>query len=203
MTDNELIAIVAGRLAAASAAAGWDYDVIQKDQPTQQGIPYAPTIFFERLFDHEYGHPMVNYLYNPPQAPATQGTYDEVEEQIVQTTFQISALVIQDPEDLSIPTAADVVQYMKAYLTARPTIQFYKSQNCSILRVSEIRHPWNQDERHRFEGAPNFDIIFNYRRAIKFVVPATDIVEGAIVSGIAGAGVFPVPDDPYGDAQAV
>src|ERR1700676_1394800 len=92
MLDNDLINLVATQLEAASAAAGWNYIVLQKDQPTQQGIPTAPTVFFEKLFDNNHGWPMDSNVYQP-----VPNNFLETETQMVNTTFQISALVIQDP----------------------------------------------------------------------------------------------------------
>ncbi len=121
MTDNQLISVLSAQLETASANAGWNYPVLQKDQPTQQGVPYDPTIFFEKLFDYEYGYPMLRPTYQPntPQGK----TFNNKEVQWIETTFQISAFVIQEPEDLSIPTASDVTSYLKRYLSGRPTMQ--------------------------------------------------------------------------------
>lgn len=193
MKDNDLIGLVATNLEAASAEAGWNYGVLQKDQPTQQGIPYAPTIFFEKLFDRAYGHPMVTYAYN-----ASPNSFSETEDQIVETTFQISALVIQEPTDLSIPTASDVIHYMRAYLTSRAVIHTMVKQEVAIQKVTELRNPYFQDERHNYEANPSFDIVYIHQRPYVHVVGATNKVVGKIIDGIAGQGTFPVPDNPYG-----
>ena len=197
MIDNDLIQVVATRLEQASAAAGWHYLVLQKDQPTQQGIPYAPTIFFEKLFDMQYGHPMIDYEHNVYQ-PVKPNTFSETETQIVETSFQISALVIQEPKDLTLPTASDVAHYLKAYITSRPSIYAYRDLGVKVLRVTQIRNQWFQDERHRYEANPNFDIVYIHDRPLTNTVGAANRVVGVTVPGVAGNGVFPVPDRPYG-----
>jgi hypothetical protein len=180
MLDNQLIDLVATQLESASAASGWNYIVLQKDQPTQQGTPTAPTIFFEKLFDTEHGWPALSDSYQ-----AQSNNFSETETQVVITTFQISALVIQDPTNLSLPTASDVANYMKQYMNSRFTISTFKNQQVSILRVSEVRNPYFSDDRTMFEANPSFDLMVVHNRPISFTV---DSVSTAIPSS---AGVVP------------
>lgn len=188
MLDNALIDLFATQLEAASAQAGWNYVVLQKNQPTQEGIPTAPTIFFEKLFDHMYGWPEVSY---DQYDPATN-TFVQTEKQWAETTFQVSAMVIQDPSNLSLPTPADVVNYVKLFINSRRTIATLKPQGVSVLRCSELRNPYFRDERHIFEANANFDVILQHQRQISFSVGATNVVVGKKVTGVSGQGVFPV-----------
>jgi hypothetical protein len=190
MIDNALISLIASYLDAASAAAGWNYPVIQKNQPTPQGLPYEPAIFLEKLFDKHYGFPAVSYAYQ-----STPDNFSTAESQIVETTFQISAFVIQSPENTTIPTASDVVNYLRQYLSSRATIYNMRTNGVAIFRVTDIRNPYFQDERERFEANPNFDIICVHAREFDNVVPACHKVQGEVVSGYEGAGAFPVPDE--------
>lgn len=201
MTDNELINVFASRLEAASAAAtaafswpGGPYAVVQKNPTVQEGTATAPTIYFEKLFDLPYGWPEVSYTHNAPVPPATQGTFTQKEDQWTETTFQVSALVIQDPSNLSLPTASDVVNYMKQYINARQTIQLLKPLGVSVLRVTQIRNPYFEDDRAGFEANPNFDVVLQHKRAISFTVSATDIVKGQRVTNFTENGLYPVPE---------
>jgi hypothetical protein len=190
MLDNALINLIATQLEAASAQAGWSYPVIQKNQPTQEGIPTGPTIFFEKLFDMAYGWPEVSYeAYDPGT-----NTFQQTEKQWTETTFQVSALVIQDPTNLSLPTASDVVNYMKLFTNSRASIRTLKAQGVSMLRITAVRNPYFRDERHTFEANPNFDVVLQHQRIIVNRIGATDTVVGALVSGFEGQGTFPVPD---------
>jgi hypothetical protein len=188
MLDNALIDLLATQLEAASALAGWNYSVIQKDQPTQEGIPTAPTIFFEKLFDHAYGWPELFYSdYNP-----ATNTFTQTEKQWAETTFQVSALVIQDPTSLSLPTASDVVNYMKLFTNSRAAIKAFKAQGVSALRISEVRNPYFRDERHTFEANPNFDIVLQHQRTLVTTVGATNVVVGVLIPSVPGhQGTFP------------
>jgi hypothetical protein len=189
MLDNALIAILATQLEAASSTAGWGYLVAQKNQPSQEGVPTAPTIFFEKLFDHEYGYPMRTDTYQP-----TPDNYAHVETQVVETTFQISALVPQDPTDLTIPTASDVVGYMKLFIQNSITLAAFVSSQVSMLRVSEIRNPYAIDDKDRFEASPSFDLVLQHNRTITLSVPAAVKVVGqpSPAPGDNNAGTFPV-----------
>lgn len=194
MNDNPLIELFRAQLMAAIVAAGWDYPVVQKRQPTQEGIPTQNTLFFEKLFDHEYGWPGMSSEYVAPTAPATQGTYAKAEKQWVETTFQVSALAIQDPSDLSVPTASDIVNFAKRYINSRPVIYALKPVGVSILRVSEIRNPSFTDDRELFESSPNFDVVLQHNGSLTWSVSATNIVEGQVVEDYTNNGIYPVPD---------
>lgn len=194
-TDNTLFALIANTLDAASALAGWNYLTVSRDQPSPQGAVTAGTIYLERQFDDRYGWPAVQSQYNPPNPntpPNPQGTYTKTEVQWIEAHFQVSAMVIQNPSNLSLPTALDVVRYCGQYINARPIVKQLASQGANVLKVSTVRNPWDKDDRDIFEATPSFDLIVQYQAQIAFTVPATNVVLGGVVTGIKGAGTFPV-----------
>jgi hypothetical protein len=182
MKDNDLIALFSSQLEAALAMAGWSYTVIQSQQPTQQGMPSAPFVFFEKLFDHEYGWPMSSgYTLNSVAPPGMAlPDFQQAEKQWVESTFQVSAMVIQDPVDLSIPTPSDVCHYLKQYLNARQTIYAFSRAGAPILRITDIRNPKFTDDRMLIEANPNFDVVLQHLRIMDFSVPGSDIVVGDV-----------------------
>jgi hypothetical protein len=196
MNDNALIDLFATQLEAASAAAGWNYGVVQKDQPTQQGIDTAPTIYFEKLFDKGYGWPALCRQHVAPVPPATQGVFQTYEKQWTETTFQVSALVIQDPNDLTIPTASDVVNFLKLYVNSRPVRYLLKPQGVTLLRIVDIRNPYFEDDRDMFEATPSFDVVVQHMRTFNYSVPGTNIVKGKVVEDFTDNGIYPVPESP-------
>jgi hypothetical protein len=183
MLDNQLINLLATQLEAASAAAGWNYIVVQKDQPTQQGIPTAPTIFFEKLFDNQHGWPMDSYAYQ-----SASNNFTETETQMVNTTFQISALVIQDPTNLSLPTASDVANFMQQYLSARWSINAFMEQDVGMLRVTSVRNPAFNDDRTLYEFNPNFDIVLTHSRTVSGTVNSAASATAATFQSIGPGG---------------
>lgn len=191
MDDNALIDLVCVQLEAASAMFGWNYLVVQKNEPSQEGVPTAPTIFFEKLFDKPYGFPMVESDYQ-----SEFGNFAEVETQLYETTFQISALVPQDPTNLTIPTASDVANYLCMYMKTRTVVAILMQAEVGILRVTDVRNPYFVDDRERFEASPSFDLILTHKRVITMTVPAVDKIVGApsTIPGDNTKGVFVVLD---------
>jgi hypothetical protein len=192
-TDNTLFALIADTLDAAAALAGWNYLTVARDQPSPQGSVSAGTIYLEREFDDRYGWPAVQSAYNAPVSPAPQGTFTKTELQWVEARFQVSAMVIQNPSDLALPTALDVVRYAAQYINARQIVKTLKRTNgVSILKVSKIRNPWEKDDRDIYEATPSFDLVVQYQAEISFTIPGTNIVLPGTVEGIESAGTFPV-----------
>jgi hypothetical protein len=195
-TDNTLFSLIADTLDAGSALAGWNYVTVARDQPSPQGAVTAPTIYLERQFDDRYGWPAVQSQYNPPNPntpPNPQGTYTKTEVQWIEAHFQVSAMVIQDPSNLALPTALDVVRYLAQYMNARPIVKSLSRQSgVNVLKAGTVRNPWDKDDRDIFEATPSFDLIVQYQAELVFTVPATNVVQGKVVPGIEGAGTFPV-----------
>jgi hypothetical protein len=174
MLDNALINLIATSLEAASAAFGWNYIVVQKDEPTQQGIPTDPTIFFEKLFDTSRHFPMEKYSVNAFDATKL----DDTEVQLVETVFQVSALVIQDPNNLSLPTASDVANALRGFLISRNNADGWRAQGVGTLPPSQVRNPYIQDDRNRNEAFPSFDISLTHSRANVAVIGTFTNVTG-------------------------
>jgi hypothetical protein len=176
MLDNPLIDLIATQAEAAIASAGWNYVVIQKNGPDQQGLPTNPGVFLEKIGDHRYGYKSVKQTYRP-----TTDDFAETETQVLETTFQISALVIQNPNDLTIPTASDVANYVCMYMQSNSVISNLRQQGVSILRVSDVRNPYFVDDRERFEGNPSFDLIVTHSNSITISVPSAEKVIGTVI----------------------
>jgi hypothetical protein len=182
-TDNTLFALIADTLDAASALAGWNYVTVQRDQPSPQGAVTVGTVYLERQFDDRYGWPAVSSQYNPPNPnapPNPQGTYTKTELQWIEARFQVSAMVIQNPANLTIPTALDVVRQAAQYINARSIVK----NGVSILKVGQVRNPWDKDDRDIYEATPSFDLVVQYQAELDFTVPATNIVKET--------GIYPV-----------
>ncbi len=183
MKDNDLITYFSAQLEAAIALAGWDVVVLQSYQPTQEGVPSKPTVIFEKLSDHEYGWPMSSeYVLESltPPPGQTLPDFSQYDKQWVESTFQVSALSIQDVNDLTIPTPSDIAHQLKLYMNARQTIWKFAQSGVSILRVTDIRNPKFEDDRDLFEANPNFDVVLQHKRELVFKVPGSNEVVGEI-----------------------
>src|SRR5579859_873747 len=96
LTDNIVLAKIMSLLEAgipghSAIPPGYIFEVQQKQQPTKQGIPTVPTVYFEKLFDTPYGWTVVSYEEN---VEAGLFKLTETESQLFPTTFQISAMAL-------------------------------------------------------------------------------------------------------------
>lgn len=187
MTDNDLIALFASQLDAGLAAGGLvGYTVTQNNDVTQEGVPSNPFVFFEKMSDHEYGWPLASGYKMNAAPPAGQQLPDFTltEGQWVESTFQVTPLVIQNPSDLSIPTPSDVAHLLKQFLNARATLDTFRAAGVSVLRITDVRNPKFKDERDLFEANPNFDVVLQHKRTLAFSVPGCDTIVGQEVYGV-------------------
>lgn len=176
MLDSQLIALLNQRMQSAVLAIGFGpMPVIQKDQPTQQGTASGPAAYFQKLFDIPRGWASTSHYTN-----GVTGDYVERTTQMYETTFQISAFYWQDPEkpDDQIVTASDIANQLLMWFVSRSQRRTLKALGLMILRVNEVRNPAFENDDHRFEYAPSFDIVFVHLRTIDVVVPLISAVEG-------------------------
>lgn len=170
MKDLDLIKILRGRLLEAAAMASWPYPVLQRPQPTQQGqqevdVNNGGAIYFQKLFDVDYGFP------GTYTSPYDETRNKETTKQRKETTFEISANVIQNPSDTSIPTASDVVNYLAAVLKRRDTMRDWSQKGIGILRFSKISNDYFEDDRHRLQANPKFELVVTWTQETEILVP--------------------------------
>jgi hypothetical protein len=187
MTDNQLIALVISNLNTAIQLAGWSFPVIQKNNPTQQGIPSTPGVFVEKAFDMNYGFAGADFALSPDQT-----VFNDSETQIVETTVQISAWAIQDPTNTSAPTASDICEYLKQYMNHRTIAAALTALGVGVYRVTEVRNPYITDDRTLFEATPSFDLVLVHDRTLTLTVPAADKILPENGKGVYELGTIPI-----------
>jgi hypothetical protein len=175
MTDNELIRLFLPIIQANLISASYvDVVVKQFNQPTQQGINTTPTVYFSKISDHRYG-----YLGRFNQYNQLTDRIDHEEIQMYETTFQIMALVLQNPANPSY-TAADLVNEVAAILQSDSTIDTLATANVGILRITDIRNPYFKDDRDQFEASPSFDFTLTHRQTRISTTPVARPIEVAV-----------------------
>jgi len=193
MQDVDLIDAVASRLEEGLRSIGLTQTlVVQRYQPTQQGVPSEDSVWLEKLFDHVHGSPEINHFFKP-----LENTYNEMETQVYVTTFQVSALFAQTPGDTSKPTASDVANYLKRFITSRETIRQFKKKGLSFFRVTDVRNVKFSDDMSQFEAFPAFDIAIVHNNSLTSVIGAATSWRTKIVS--IGGEFGPVKDDTSAD----
>jgi E217 gateway protein gp29 len=158
--DNDLIKAFLPLINSGLIARGFaDVVVRQSYQPTQQGADTGPAVYFFKVSDHRYGFPRRDSDWNIINS---QMVHTETE--IYETTFQISALITQDPSDTNSITASDLVNTVAAIMQSDSTVDSLNAQNIGILRVTAIRNPIFLDDRDRNEASPSFDFTLTHKQ---------------------------------------
>jgi len=150
--------------------------VIQKNSPTQQGTVTGKSVYLEKLFDLPRGWPMTTYT------PVDAFNVTESVEQLYETNFRISSLSWQDPAlpDAQVVTASDIVNQINLFFMLPSRQLMLTALGVRILRISEVRNPYFENDDHQFEAHPNFDIVTTHSRTISMVTKGTGVVTGDI-----------------------
>jgi len=162
MFDNALIALIISTLIAGEETAGISGTPIkQAFQPTLQGVNSEPTAYLHKLGDRAIGYPKWEDTWN-----ADTELMDHVETQQYETTFQISALSTQDPNNTAQYTASDILNLIRSIIQSQASVATFEAQNVGILRVTEIRNPYFLDDRQQNEASPSFDFTMTHKQII-------------------------------------
>jgi len=173
VVDNDLIRLFLPIITAGLTAAGYAGVIVkQSNQPTQQGVPTAPTVFFSKVGDHRYG-----FLQRSDEWDEDEELMVHTEVQAYETTFQISALALQDPADTSLYTASDLVNEVAAIMQSDATRETLKAGGVYILRVQDVTNPYFVDDGDNFEAMPSFDFILSHKQTRVSAVPVVESTE--------------------------
>lgn len=158
MTDNERYAILFPIIAAGLTARGvTGVSLSQSNQPTQQGTPRGRSAFISQLPSVPRGHVRRDSVYS-----VVSGLMVDTELQTWEVTYQVNALSIQDPADVSSLTAADIVRVIRQIMQSTATINLLHASGIGILRVNDLRNPSFVNDEDRFEYSPSFDFTITY-----------------------------------------
>ena len=157
-TDNSLIQIFLPIINSGLIADGFtSVTVKQSNQPTMQGINTNPTVYFFKVSNKRYG-----YLARYDKWDSINSTMVHNENQYYETTFQVAALVLQNPKDLTIPTASDLVNEVACIMQSDNTRYILNQSGIGILRIQDISNPYFFDDRDNFEASPSFNFTLTY-----------------------------------------
>lgn len=179
MTDNEMIKLIRGHIMQYVASTGRTTPVMQKHMADQQGMETVDTggdgIYLQKIADYYWGWPGTETVYDQVNDVMT-----EITTQNVETTFDISALSIQDPNDTSKPTASDVVNGLAMWMQKRETLRLINEQGVNIKPLKNISNPYFEDDRHRNEASPTFRITITHQLKTSNTVECTNVVEESV-----------------------
>lgn len=158
MTDNDLIRLFLPIIQNGLIADGYlNVTVEQNYQPTMQGVPSGPTVYFFKVSDKRYG-----FLGRYDVWDNVHNVMTHTETQIFEATFQVSALVTQLPIVTNSYTASDLVNEVASIMQSDNTRAILLASNVEILRVIDVRNPYFIDDRDQYEAFPSFDFVLTY-----------------------------------------
>lgn len=155
--DNEIIQIFLPIIKDGLVADGF-LNVItkQSNQPTQQGIPTTPTVYFFKVANKRFG-----YLGRYDKWVTDHMEHHEV--QYMEITFHVSSLVLQYPITPNQYTASDLVNEVASIMQSDNTRTILNNNGIGILRIQEVSNPYFVDDRDQFEASPSFDFTLVYK----------------------------------------
>jgi hypothetical protein len=174
-TDNSLIRLFLPIIQNGLIDSGFTNVVVQQaNQPTQQGIPSAPTVYFYKLYNRRYGFLGRNDVWND-----LSGRMDHSEKQYYETSFRIQALVLQNVRSPGY-TASDLANEVASILQSDKTLATLNSQGVGILRITDIANPYFTDDKDNFEALPSFDFTLLYLNDRLSTTPIVDTYQYGI-----------------------
>lgn len=167
MNDKALLALIISTMHTGLLAQGVTVGIKQSYQPTQQGVPLAPTLFIYKARDRRYGFPQISYTVDGMGLATFTSKQDMI------TTFQIEASAPQNPSELTSFTASD---YLNVAAMVLSTTDAFRIAGVNIMRISAMREMHFKDERGQFEAMPSFDLSITHQRVVTYTTPATNLI---------------------------
>lgn len=130
------------------------------NQPLKVGTNSAPTVYWYSLPTKRYGSPRRRSFWDEAN---TQMRYEET--QILETTFQLNALVKQDVNNLTI-TANDLLTQVSFIMQSQEFLDRLNTNNLSIYRITEIRNTYFESDNGGYEDNPSFDVVIQHNQTI-------------------------------------
>lgn len=144
-----------------------DIPVKQGYQPTTQGR-LDKCIYFWALPDIQEG-----WQYRKHKADEA-GQISTTETQIIATSYQMGALIPDDPSDASQKTAKDITVLARMVVQSQPFVIAMTKAGVGVRRPSEVRNPQFVNDQDQYEFQPSFDFTVTHKQVI---IQLTDSIE--------------------------
>ncbi len=173
MLDNTLIALIISTILAGEAVAGISgTPIAQAFQPTQQGVNTDPTAYLYKVGDERLGFPFRADIWD-----SVQKNIVHTELQQYATTFQISALSVQNPASTTQYTASDILNLIAYILQSSATIATFTANDVGIIKIGSVRNTPFIDDHDRHEYAPSMDFVIQHKQIITSMAPIVEAIE--------------------------
>ena len=177
MNDNAMMALLISTINSGLSAMSISVGLQQSQQPTLQGTPSTDTVYIFKLSENRYGFPGRSDVWN-----SGTSQMEHTEKFILERTYQISALAIQNPADTTRTTASDYVRAVGQILQSDATAQTLdaNSPTVGILRIRPVRIMYFKDDFDNFEASPSLDFTVTNYESFTQVINSTDNVIGTV-----------------------
>lgn len=179
MTDNDVIRVFLPIIKSGLTLDGFtDVIVKQNWQPTLQGAETNPTVYFQKIANKRYGYAGRLDTWN-----SLTSSNVHVEEQWIEATYQVTALVLQDVHNTNKYTASDLVNEVAAILQSDNTINTLMQNGIGVLRITELTNQFFTDDRDQYEASPTFDFVLTYKQSRVSTQPVIDSFD-YVINGV-------------------
>lgn len=177
MRENELNTLLRGVLLDGLAARQFSTVAVKRsNQPTDQGPDSGPCLYFFVVNHHRYGSPQ-----RSDEWDKTNECMVHTEKQWIETTYQITGSVIQNPADLESPTANDLIFHASAILQSDAAISLLRKNGVGVYRITEGRNVFFKNDRDQYEASPSFDITLTHKDVTVTTTPVISSVEAKFI----------------------
>lgn len=147
-----------------------DIPVKQGYQPTTQGR-LDKCIYFWALPDIPEG-----WQYRKHKADEA-GQISTTETQIIATSYQMGALIPDDPSDADQKTAKDITVLARMVVQSQPFVIAMTKAGVGVRRPSEVRNPQFVNDQDQYEYQPSFDFTVTHKQVIIQLTNSIERVE--------------------------
>lgn len=165
MIDGDVQKAIKSILDAGFIAQGLTVTVAQTYNPTTQGVPLVPVVFFTKILAVRFGAQGQKYEYN-----GGNDSFDKTESYYLKATYQINAVISQNISDPDSLNAYDVVDLAAAILQTAETRDTLRAAGIGIERITDIRTPNYLDDSDLYKIDPSFDFVLSYQNTIASTV---------------------------------
>lgn len=144
----------------------------QSYQPTQQG-PENIQVFMQEIAGTYYGWNEKKDVWNE-----TNQSFDHIETQVQETTFQVGATTQIDPTSTTQFTSRDILDCVAASLSAQSTIEAANAAGIGIIRITAVRILWMKNDYDQNQAQANFDFTVTHRHVTISSTPYASPLEG-------------------------
>jgi len=158
MNDNDIIQVFLPIINDGLIADNFNgVTVKQSNQPTMQGVNTNPTVYFFKVGNKRYG-----WLGRADLWDSLSSQMIHTESQYIESTWQMQALVLQNPLTPNQYTASDLINEVASIMQSDNTRDILNESGIGILRVTDVTNPYFVDDRDNFEASPSFNFVLVY-----------------------------------------